>query len=157
MRANLPGRTANQIKNRYNSNLKKRFLDKEFAELVLEHNLSEVKEPPVKTKESPKDKKSKDCEIVIESDLDSDSDSGSDSDCGSGCSSDSNSGSGSDSERGSQNDSVSEKNNNDGSCNVLDVSHSHLNRQNDTLEIISAPNQTVPNEVSALSGHSFSI
>jgi len=29
----VPGRTDNQIKNRYNSNLKKRFQDKEFVRL----------------------------------------------------------------------------------------------------------------------------
>ena len=30
----VPGRTDNQIKNRYNSNLKKRFQDREFVEMV---------------------------------------------------------------------------------------------------------------------------
>ena len=153
MRANLPGRTTNQIKNRYNANLKKRFLDKEFAQLVLQHNLSEVKEPPVKTEESPKDQKSKDCEIVIESDIDRDSDSGSgsDSDIGNGSGSDSGNGSDSEieSEGGSQNDRVSEKNSKNGTGNVLDASHSHHSRKNDTLEIISAPNQPAPHEASS--------
>ena len=64
MRANLPGRTANQIKNRYNSNLKKRFLNKEFAEMVFQHELSEIKELPIETQESPKHKKNKDREIL---------------------------------------------------------------------------------------------
>ena len=30
----VPGRTDNQIKNRYNSNLKKRFMDKEFVQMI---------------------------------------------------------------------------------------------------------------------------
>ena len=34
----VPGRTDNQIKNRYNSNLKKRFHDKEFIALLEKHD-----------------------------------------------------------------------------------------------------------------------
>ena len=39
----LPHRTSNQIKNRYNSSLKKRFANNEFVELVIAHNLTEAK------------------------------------------------------------------------------------------------------------------
>ena len=42
MLGSLPGRTANNIKNRYNGTLKKRFINKEFAQNVMQHMSSNI-------------------------------------------------------------------------------------------------------------------
>ena len=39
----LPHRTSNQIKNRWNSSLKRRYEQNEFFELVIAHNMQEAK------------------------------------------------------------------------------------------------------------------
>ena len=43
MLESLPGRTTNHIKNRYNASLKKRFINNEFAQMVMQHELSNNK------------------------------------------------------------------------------------------------------------------
>ena len=42
MLGSLPGRTANNIKNRYNGTLKKRFINKELAQNVMQHMSSNI-------------------------------------------------------------------------------------------------------------------